>query len=65
MGAETGNKEEQEKGATLFGRRSAHNCPQCGQFRAFGRTLFPAEKWACDAVVRNKSGKGPEIKAFP
>lgn len=65
MGTETGNKEEQEKGATLFERRSAHNCPQCGQFRAFGRTLFPAGKWACDAVVRNKSEKGPEIKAFP
>ena len=65
MSKETGDKEKQEKGATLFGRRSTHNCPQCGQFRAFGRTLFSAEKWACDAVVRDKSEKSPEIKAFP
>jgi len=57
-------EEKQEKGTPLFGRRSAHFCPQCGQFRAFEVTLFPAKKQAGDAFIGPKTGRCPQFGHF-
>ena len=41
--------EKQEKVLPLFRRPDGHTCPQCGQGRGFGATLFRSEEKAVDA----------------